>query len=66
MEGGAALHSVRRVRKVRLHIDVERDGMLARNVAGKFGIKAGDKNPRRSEPPVLRVARSPLVERIFS
>ena len=65
MQGGAALRSVPRVRKVHLHVDVERDGMLACDVAGKFGIERRDKKPRRREPRILWVARSPLIERVF-
>jgi hypothetical protein len=50
---------------VRIHVDVERDGVIACNAAGKFGIERRDEKPRRREPGILWIARSPLVERIF-
>lgn len=50
---------------MRLHVDVERDGVIACNLAGKFGIERRDEKPRRREPGILWIARSPLVERIF-
>jgi hypothetical protein len=53
------------MRKVHLNVDVERDGMFARNLAGKFGIERRDEEPRRREPRILWVPRSPLIERVF-
>jgi len=65
MQRGATHGSVRRVWKVCLHVNVERDGMLARNLTGKFGIERREENPGRRKPPILWVARSPLIERIL-
>jgi hypothetical protein len=65
VQEGAALGSIPGMRKVHLNVDVERDGMFARNLAGKFGIERRDEEPRRREPRILWVPRSPLIERVF-
>jgi hypothetical protein len=65
MELIAAFLRVRGLGKMRFYVDEQRDGMVARGRAGQLLIDLRHVIARRCNPPVLRVRRSPLMERVF-
>jgi len=61
----AAFLRVRALWKVRLYVDEQSDGVVARGRAGQLLINLRHVVARGCKPPILRVCRSPLMECVF-